>query len=86
MSIREMYQPIALGVNASSAIKTLQVAGFLCVTSGSLTITSNAETGTFTLISSLPVVAGSYYPMPFYLGANGGTVTLAGGASGVLGV
>jgi hypothetical protein len=82
---QERYHAVAIGVNGvfnfPSGTPT-NLAGFLCVTSGTLTA---ARANGQVLISGFPCTAGVYYPMPFHLGMNG-VVTLAGGASGTLGV
>lgn len=85
MVIEERYKPSVVGVNTTIPIPASVVAagGFLCITSGTVTVVN--QTGG-TLIAALPVTAGFYYPMPFNLeSGNKGTVTTAGGASGVVG-
>lgn len=87
MVITERYRPIVLGVNGASKIDSDHVGGFLAVTAGTITITSDPDTGStpITIVNAFPVAAGVYYPLPFYLSPTGGSVTLAGGASGTLG-
>lgn len=83
--MQERYHAVPLAVNATYLFPSgtpTGLSGFLCVTSG--TFTATRLSGTI-LINAFPVTAGVYYPMPFLLGQNG-TVTLAGGASGTLGV
>lgn len=88
MVIQERYVPLVVGVNATVAINNQSVAGFLCQTAGTVTLTalSSAESPTITILSAFPVTAGVYYPMPFFLSKTGGTFTTAGGASGTLAV
>ena len=84
---KERYSPKLLGVNEVAKIEGNSVGGFLCKTAGTITIVNASGA---TVVSAHPVTAGLYYPMPFLLsntsGADGATVTLAGGASGTLGV
>lgn len=83
--LQERYQPVALGANATYTFPQgypSSVAGFLCVTAGTITVTR--ESG-LVVINAFPCSAGVYYPMPFHVGHNS-VVTLAGGASGTLGV
>lgn len=85
MIIQERYHAAAVGVNstykAGSGAAT-GIAGFLAVTAGTLTATR--ADGTI-VVNALPVSAGVYYPIPFLMGHEF-TVTLAGGASGTIGV
>ena len=83
MIIKERYQPQPVGVNATVAISGESIGGFLCLTAGTVTLTSNQNGA---VITALPVTAGVYVPLPFYLGVAGGTFTTAGGASGTLAV
>jgi hypothetical protein len=58
------------------------VAGFLAVTSGTLTI---IDASGLIVVNAVPVTAGSFTPLPFmFQGAEGAIVQLAGGASGTL--
>lgn len=83
-AVRERYRPEPMGVDASYTVRGGQIGGFLCKTAGTLTLT--AANGTV-LISAQPVAAGVYLPLPFLLPTSeGGTVQLAGGASGTLAI
>lgn len=86
--VRERYTPVVFGVNETKTLTSNAVGGFLCATNGAITLAAAAQDGkpSFTILSAYPVVAGVYYPLPFYLSSNGGTFTTSGGASGVLGV
>ncbi len=88
MKYQERYQPILVGVDATVPINSDSVGGFLCKTAGTITVTKVNELSgaNVTIINAHPVSAGIYYPLPFFLGSNGGTFTAAGGASGTLGV
>jgi hypothetical protein len=81
--VTERFNPLAVGVNSTSNITGAAVGGFLAYTNGTVTITKSDGT---VVVNALPVTAGVFHPIPFYIGHNGGTVTTAGGASGVLGV
>lgn len=87
MVITKRYRPQPLGVNATAKINTDHIGCFLAITAGTITITSDPDIGStpVTVINAFPVAAGAYYELPFYLSPTGGTVTLAAGASGVLG-
>lgn len=85
MDVKERYNPIVIGVNGTVQSSSANVGGFLALTSGTLTLTRVGSTPTV-LVNGIAVTAGIWTPMPFYVGVNGCTVTLAGGASGTLGV
>ena len=85
MSFQERYKPVPIGVNSVVKINADQpgMCGFACITAGTLTVVNNAGT---TIVAAIPVSAGTYMPLPFGLESGQlGTVTTAGGASGVIG-
>lgn len=87
MAVQERYNALVLGVNGTSRINATGVAGFLCETAGTLNLTRTNDVGTVvTLLTALPVSAGVYVPIPFLIGSKGGSITLAGGASGTLAI
>lgn len=79
--VHERYTPVVLAANSTTPIKNSSIGGFLCKTAGTITIVNAVGK---TIIDTFPVLAGIYYPTPFYL-EGFGTVTTAGGASGTLG-
>ena len=85
--VKERYAPMVIAANGTALVKSDQIGGFLALTSGTITVTRNNEDGTTTVIvNGVAVTAGVYTPIPFLVGFHGATVTLAGGASGTLGV
>lgn len=88
MAIQERYQPIVVGANSTVTIHSNQVGGFLCTASGTITLVAAASDGKpqTTLLNAFAVTAGVYYPLPFFLGAQGGTFTTASSGAGLLGV
>lgn len=82
MAVQERYTPVVVGVNASVTLKGTSLGGFVAKTSGTITVIDGAGT---TIVDAVPVTAGNYHPLPFYMNG-GGTVTTASGASGTLGV
>jgi hypothetical protein len=77
---QEAYLGQPIGVNGSFSPGSF-IAGFLAVTSGTLTLRDNQGV---IEINAVPVTAGVYTPMPFMTGGPGSSVELAGGASGTL--
>lgn len=72
----------AVPANATFPINGQNVGEFLCVTSGTITITNSAGVN---LVDAFPVTAGTFYNFKYFIGSGGGTFTAAGGASGTLG-
>ncbi len=86
MHVQERYTPIPVPVNTTLRVTSQALGGFVCSTSGTITIVRNdGGNSTTTLLNAMPVTQGIYYPLPFYLGQYGGTFTTAGGAIGLLG-
>lgn len=85
-TVQERYHPQTMAVNSTFLFKGDQVAGFLAITTGTLTLTRVSDG--LVIINAVPVTAGIYTPMPFFISTNGSggySITLAGGASGVVG-
>lgn len=79
--VKERFSPVVCPVNTATPFGGDSIGGFLAVTTGTLTIVNSAGV---TIVAAVPVTAGVYTPMPFYIGTQGGTATTAGGASGTL--
>lgn len=87
MVYRERYTPLLIGVNSTVLLNVQSIGHMLPQTPGTITITRFNDDGTTTVIvNAVPVTAGVYLPLPYYLGKNGGSATTAAGASGTLGV
>ena len=85
MIVRERFRPQPMAANTSYTVKGPNLGGFLCTVAGTLTVT-DVVTSTV-LVNAVPVTAGAYVPLPFvFTSAEGGTVTLAGGAAGTLAI
>lgn len=87
MNVRERFNPVPMAANTSYVVRGPSMGGFLAKTSGTITVAAANPLGTSTVtyVDAVPVTAGAYTPIPleFPTGA-GGTITLAGGASGTL--
>lgn len=81
MNVKETYRATAVGVNSTTRFTAEAVGGFLALTTGTLSISDNAGNA---IVAAVPVTAGLYTPMPFFVSYNGGSITTAGGASGYL--
>lgn len=86
MNVRQTFNPVPMGVDASYDVSGSHVAGFLPATAGTLTITGKAADGlgAVTFVNAVPVSAGIYVEIPLQFPVPGGVVTLGGGASGTL--
>jgi hypothetical protein len=78
---RARYAPVQAPANSTTSVTSDSIGGFLCVTAGTLTVTRHDGT---VVINALPVVAGTWVDIPFYMGVNQYSVTTAGGASGIV--
>ena len=87
MNVRERFNPVPMAANTSYVVRGPHIGGFLAKTSGTITISAVDALGTtvVTYVNAVPVTAGVHLPIPLeFPTAAGGTVTLAGGASGTL--
>lgn len=87
--VEESYGYQVFAANATGAIthgSEGALGGFLCSTSGTLTLTETV--GGATVVASMPVTAGIFHSMPFLVprAAASFTVVLGGGASGTFAV
>lgn len=83
MKSREGYRPQPLGVNATFTVKGQYLGGFLPTVSGTLSVVENASG--VTVVNAVPVTAGVFLRLALmFSNAEGGVVTLAGGAAGTL--
>ncbi len=76
-------KPIQVGVNTTATFHNSGIDGFIPYTSGTVTITTALG---LVIVNALPVTSGLPVALPFILpdGSQTGTVTTAGGASGIL--
>lgn len=82
MNIRERYPAKAVGANSTTTILGQSIGGFICVTAGTITVKNSRGT---TVLDTMPVSAGVFYPLPIYVGSDPtGQFITAGGASGSL--
>lgn len=86
--VKERFQGLNMAADTAVELGGGGVAGFIAKTSGTITITApNGATGTVvteTILDAIPVTAGQNLPIMINFPQEGGTVTLAGGASGTL--
>lgn len=69
---RLRYNPVLLGAGATVTITRPSIGGFLCTTSGTITIVrDNGDGTTTTVVTALPVTAGQWTDIPLYLGGPG---------------
>lgn len=85
MKIIQRTKPVAVGVNATVNFSGSGVDGFIPYTAGTVTITTSKG---LVIVNAVPVTAGTPLPLPFIFpdDSNGGSITTAGGASGVLSI
>lgn len=84
--VRERFRPKLMAADATQEVKGPSLGGFLCKTTGTITVSYiDAAGSTIKMVDAVPVTAGVYTPIPI-LSPNkvGYTVVLASGASGTL--
>jgi len=83
--IIQRTKPVTIGVNGTATFDGSGLDGFLPITAGTLTVTTSRG---LVIVDSVPVTAGTPLPLPYVFpdGSSGGSVSLAGGASGVLSI
>lgn len=86
MFVRERFNPVPMAANAAYIVNGTHMGGFLAKTAGTISVTAKDPLGLtdVLIVDTIPIAAGSYTPIPIVFPAMGGTVQLAGGASGTL--
>lgn len=79
--IRERYPAKMVEANTDTPILNQSIGGFICTADGTISITNSRGE---TVLSSFPVTAGVYYPIPIFVGFPNAVFTTAGGAAGSL--
>lgn len=79
-----------LAANTTTILNGINgLTGFLATTAGTISVSfqdgsDGSSIATVSAVQTVPVVAGGYTPIPLEFPQNGGTITLAAGASGTL--
>lgn len=82
-SVHEVYNPKI--ANASTALLGSSggvIGGFLCTVSGTLSLDYSTDGTGSKFVDTLPVTAGTFYPLPFAVQGAPVYATLGGGAKG----
>ena len=79
--VQERYAPKLMAADSTLVVSKQSIGGFICSTGGAISVLDYEGN---TLVDVFPVTAGSYHPLPVYLGPHGGSVVLSGGAEGTL--
>lgn len=82
--VRIQHYPQVLAASSTIPITANAIGGFLCTGSGNFTFSYYNDQGTLVNFPVIAGVAGTWYPMPFYFGPNGGQVVTGVGATGIL--
>lgn len=81
---RPQFQPLAFVASSTAPIKTTAIGGLFCTGAGTFTINGYNDQGVLFQIVSFTGVAGTWYDLPFFIGANGGNIVTGAGATGTL--
>jgi len=75
------YKPILVAAGATVNFDSSYVGGFLCTTTGNITIRRNNPDGTTTVLLATFLVASTagnnFVEIPMFIGVNGGSITSA---------
>ena len=82
--VKLQYYPLVLPANATTTLVNSSIGGLFCTGGGTFTINALTEQGALVPVVSFTGVAGTWYFLPFYLGANGGNIVTGAGATGTL--
>jgi hypothetical protein len=81
----EAFTPVRLTISGQVKSGAGTLGGFLCTTTGTVTLYDGTDATGTAMVSSFPVTAGVFHPAPFSFGT-GLYATLGGGAAGTFGV
>lgn len=85
MNTQEKFQPVTVPANTVTPIVSDNIGGFFATAAGVVTIAgTNDVDGSARTIVSFTATANTWYPLPFYIGPRGGTITTDALAAGVL--
>lgn len=76
-------KPIAVAAGATVDFDASKLIGFVCTTSGTITISRRTNDGVTTIVDALAVTAGDWVDIPINIGSPQGRV-VSSGAVGVL--
>lgn len=80
-----MHMPLQVPASSTQLpIKNQNIGGFFATAAGVVTITGTTDLGGTVTIISFTAAANTWYPLPFYIGPQGGTITTDATAAGVL--
>lgn len=79
-----MHQPLQVPASATTPIIAQNIGGLFCTGAGTFTINGTNDSGAPVQIVAFTGTANTWYELPFYIGANGGTIVTGVGATGVL--
>lgn len=88
--VQEQFSAVPLAANATrnltpAAGGSTKLGGILCTAPGNMRIGQNTDGSGADIVASMPIVAGTFYPLPFTF-ATPCALVLSGGAAGTLAV
>lgn len=88
MQVMESYGAKPMAASGQLlGLKGGNIGGFLCTVAGSVKLDASQDGSGAVIVNTIPVVAGTFYPMPFAFGTGAGVyATLAGGAQGTFAI
>lgn len=80
------YKALPIAADTTTVIQGSHIGGFLCTTTGTITINRIDEGITTVIVDELPVTAGQWVDLPFYVGTDARSNIVTTGAAGTLAV
>lgn len=78
---------LPVGVNSTVTLRGAHLAGFVAATAGQIVITIRQENAPDVVLPAIPVAAGQWVDLPFFVGTTSrSTLETTGGASGVVAI
>jgi hypothetical protein len=81
---QRMHYPLAVPASATTPIRANNIGGLFCTGAGTFTINGTDDQGNSIVIVAFTGAANTWYELPFWIGANGGSIVTGVGAAGTL--
>lgn len=80
------YLTLLVGASTTTPLRCNSIGGLFCTGAGTFTITGTDDQGNVVPIVAFTGTANTWYDLPFWLGANGGSITTGAGATATIAI